>query len=236
MQALETPFLDNYAAFSGKAHRTVAEALLRGLVLADPADRKVMGMRIVEEYLAAAEEFMGFYLALRGRAQRPIVETFMQFRLNPATLTAFLNVTQGRDPDWIMRDLGLPTFADVESARADIPKRQYKQFRAAVHAVADGLTRVAKVEHGALLQLSQGLRESQALAERIDWVPDRTMNPDQVALLVLDKRRRTMATHALAINEPQLERFIDAIGKITGAGRDMVWLYLHMRDVEAALD
>ena len=236
MQALETPFLDNYAAFGGKAHRTVAEALFRGLVLADPDARKVMGMRIVEEYLAAAEEFMGLYMALRGRQARPIVETFMQFRLNPATLTAFLNVTQGRDPDWIMRDLGLPTILDVESARRDVPKRQYRQFRAAVTAVAGGLTRVAKVEHGALLHLSDGLRESQALADRVDWLPDRTMNPDQVALLVLDKRRRTMATHALTINESQLELFIDAIGKITGGACDMVWLYLHMRDVETALD
>lgn len=233
---LETPFLENYAAFSGKAHRTVAEALFRGLVLADPTDRKVMGMRIVEEYLAAAEEFMGLYLALRGREARPVVKSFMEFRLNAATLTAFLNVTQGWDNDWIMRDLGLPTIGDVESARTDIPKRQYKQFRAAVTAVSSGLSRVAKVEHGALLHLSEGLRESQALADRVDWVPDRSMNPDQVALLVLDQRRRTMATHALAIHEPQLERFIDAIGRITAAARDMVWLYLHMRDVERALD
>lgn len=233
---LETPFLENYAGFAGKAHRTVAEALFRGLVLADPADRKVMGMRIVEEYLAAAEEFMGLYLALRGRSAQPVVRTFMHFRLSPASLTAFLNLTQGRDADWIMRDLGLPTVADVEGARGEVPKRQYKQFRAAVGAVSTGLNRVARVEHGALLQLSQGLRESRALANQIDWVPDRSMNPDQVALLVLDQRRRTMATHALAIHEPQLERFIDAIGAITAAGRDMVWLYLHMRDVERSLE
>jgi hypothetical protein len=194
-----------------------------------------MGMRIVEEYLAAAEEFMGLYMALRGRAVQPVVRSFMHFRLNPASLTAFLNLTQGRDADWILRDLGLPTISDVESARRDIPKRQYKQFRAAVTAVAGGLNRVAKVEHGALLHLSEGLRDSRALADHVDWLPERSMNPDQVALLVLDQRRRTMATHALAINEPQLERFIDALGAITGAGRDMIWLYLHMRDVERTL-
>jgi hypothetical protein len=236
MHGLETAFLENYATFSGKAHRTVAEALFRGLVLADPADRKIMGMRIVEEYLAAAEEFMGLYLALRGRDVRPIVETFMSFRLNAATLTAFLNVTAGRDPNGIMRDLGLPTLPDVEAARDDIPKRQFKQFRAAVNAVSGGLARVAKVEHGALLHLAEGARDSHALANTIDWVPDRSMNPDQVALLVLDRRRRTMATHSLAIHEQQLELFIDALGKITAAGRDMVWLYLHMRDIDTALD
>ncbi len=236
MHAIETPFLENYAGFGGKAHRTVAEALLRGLVTADPADRKVMGMRIVQEYLAAAEELIGLYLALRGRDASPVVRTFMQFRLNPGSLAVFLNLTQGRDADGIMRDLGLPTVADVERARGDIPRRQYKQFRAAVTAVAGGLNRVAKVEQGALLRLSEGLRQSQTLAERVDWLPERRMQPDQVALLVLDQRRRAMTRHALAIDEGQLERFIDAIGGITDAGRDMVWLYLHMRDVESALD
>ena len=236
MGRLETPFLENFAGFSGKAHRTVAEALLRGLVTADPSDRKVMGMRIVQEYLAAAEEFIGLYLALRGRDVHPVVRTFMGFRLNPASLAAFLNLTQGRDAAWIMRDLGLPTVADVERARREVPRRQYKQFRAAVNSVAGGLQRVAKVEHGALLRLCDGLRESQALADRVDWLPDRRMNPDQVALLVLDQRQRTMAAHTLAVDEQQLERFVDATGTITAAGRDMVWLYLHMRDVESALD
>ncbi len=236
LEALEIPFLENYASFSAKAHRTVAETLFRGLVLADPPDRKILGMRIVEEYLAASEECIGLYLALRGRAQRPVVEAFMEFRLHPATLTAFLNLTEGRDAAWIQRDLGLPTLADVEHARGDIPKRQFKQFRAAVHAVGVGLTRAAKVEHGALLSLAEGLRESRAVADTIDWLPDRRMNPDQVALLVLDRRRRTMASPALALSEPQLERFIDALDKISAAARDMVWLTLHMRDIETTRD
>ena len=37
---LEVPFLEQYARFGAKAHRTVAESLFRGLVTADPDDRK----------------------------------------------------------------------------------------------------------------------------------------------------------------------------------------------------
>ena len=44
---------------------------------------------------------------------------------------------------------------------------------------------------------------------------------------------RVILTHALAIHEPQLEVFIDAIDKITAAARDLIWLYLHVQDTIA---
>ena len=60
------------------------------------------------------------------------------------------------------------------------------------------------------------------------------MNPDQVALLVLESKQRLLLTHALSIHESQLQLFVDAIDKITGATRDLIWLSLHMREEGAS--
>lgn len=236
LEAVEVAFLDNYAKFGAKAHRTVAEALFRSQALADPDDRKVIGMRIVEEYLNAAQELMALYVALRRRHEQPLLTTFTNFELNAPSVAAFRILTAGRSSDDLMRDLQLPTLADVESARGEIPRKDWRQFAGAVMAVSNGIERVQKVDQGVLLELADGLKQSSALTHKLDWLPDRAMNPDQVALIVLNQRRRVLLTHSLAIHEPQLEVFIDAIDKITAAARDLIWLYLHVRDTMALED
>ncbi len=230
LDAIETAFLDNYARFGAKAHRTVAEALFRSQALADPDDRKVIGMRIVEEYLNAAQDLMALYVALRRRREQPLLTTFTNFELNAPSVAAFRILTAGRSADELLRDLQLPTLADVDAARGDIPRKDWRQFAGAVLAISNGIERVQKVDQGVLLELADGLRQSSALTHKLDWLPERRMNPDQVALLVLNQRRRVLMTHALAIHEPQMEVFIDAIDKITAAARDLIWLYLHVRD------
>ena len=231
--AVEVAFLENYARFGAKAHRTVAEALFRSQALADPDDRKVIGMRIVEEYLNAAQELMALYLAMRRRREQPLLSTFMNFELTPPSVAAFRALTLGRTAAELLRDLQLPTLGDVEAARGEIPKRDYRAFAAATAAVAHGIERVQRVDQGVLLELADGLRSSSTLTHKLDWLPERAMNRDQVALVVVEQRRRVVLTHALAIHEPQLEVFIDAIDKITGAARDLIWLYLHVRDTMA---
>lgn len=233
LEAIETAFLDNYAKFGAKAHRTVAEALFRSQALADPDDRKVIGMRIVEEYLNAAQELMALYVALRRRHEQPLLTTFTNFELSAPSVAAFRILTAGRNADDLLRDLQLPTLADVESARGEIPRQDWRQFAGAVLTITNGIERVQKVDQGVLLELADGLKQSSAVTHKMDWLPDRAMNPDQVALVVLNQRRRVLLTHALAIHEPQLEVFIDAIDKITAAARDLIWLYLHVRDTIA---
>ncbi len=233
LDAIEMAFLDNYAKFGAKAHRTVAEALFRSQALADPDDRKVIGMRIVEEYLNAAQDLMALYVALRRRHEQPLLTTFTNFDLTAPSVAAFRILTAGRTADELLRDLQLPTLADVDAARGDIPRKDWRQFAGAVLAISNGIERVQKVDQGVLLELADGLKQSSALTHKLDWLPDRGMNPNQVALIVLNQRRRVMMTHTLAIHEPKLEVFIDAIDKITAAARDLIWLYLHVRDTIA---
>ncbi|HJN91385.1 MAG TPA: hypothetical protein QGF05_01510, partial [Dehalococcoidia bacterium] len=189
------------------------------------------GMRIVEEYLAAAQELIGLYLALCNRRRAPIVQTFMDFDLSDASLAVFKALTEGRTDEELLRDLAFPTLGDVEAARGEIGKRDLGQMRAAVAAVPRGLERVRRVEAGALLQLNDGLKRSRTLAQQTDWIPDREIQPHQVALLVLEQRQRKLLTHTLSIDERQLEAFIGAIDRITRASRDLIWLYLHMEDL-----
>ena len=236
LESLEVAFLDNYAKFGAKSHRTVAEALFRSQALADPDDRKVIGMRIGEEYLNAAQDLMALYVALRRRHEQPLIATFTNFELNAPSVAAFRVLTAGRTADELLRDLQLPTLSDVDAARGEIPRKDWRQFAGAVLAIGNGIERVQKVDQGVLLELADGLRQSSAVTHKLDWLPERSMNQDQVALVVLNQRRRVLLTHALAIHEPQLEVFIDAIDKITAAARDLIWLYLHVRDTVALSD
>ncbi len=231
LDEMEVPFLEQYSRFGAKAHRTVAEALLRGLVTSDPDDRKVIGMRIVEEYLNASQELVGLYVALRNRQATPIMHTFLEFELSISTVAIFKALTEGRSDNALLRDLGFPTLTDVESARPEISTHDYKQMRAAIDSVPRGIERVRNVEAGALLRLNDGLRHSKTLAHKLDWMPDRSMPSDQVALLVLEHRSRRLLTHQLSIDEPQLKEFIGAIGQITQSARDLIWLYLHTRNL-----
>jgi len=231
LTSLEVPFLEQYARFGAKARRTVAEAMFRALVTADPDDRKVMGMRIVEEYLAAAQELIGLHLSIRNRDRTPIVRTFMDFELSDASLAVFGAMTEGRSDEELLRDLGFPTLADVESARGEVGKGDFKQMRAAVTAVPQGLERVRRVEAGALLQLNHGLKHSRTLAQQTDWIPEGGIQPHQVALLVLERQERKLLTHTLSIDERQLEAFISALDQITRTSRDLIWLYLHVKDI-----
>ena len=230
LRALEAPFLANYAHFGARSHRVVAEALFRELVLAEPDDRKIMGMRIVEEYLNAAGDLIGLFTALRRREEAPVIETFMAYRLDTESVLAFNAQIAGRLPEHVLRDLGLPAQEDVEASRDRLPPKDYQQLLAAVRSVSSGLQRATRADQSALLLLADGLRESTRLTNTLDWLPDRALNRDQVALMILARKRRSFLTHALSINERQIEQFVLAAGALTQASRDLIWLYLHMQD------
>ena len=159
------------------------------------------------------------------------MRTFLEFELSETSVAVFKALTEGRSDEALLRDLGFPTEADVDSARGEIKKHDYKQMRAAITSIPRGIERARKVEADAMLQLHDGLRHSKTLAQRLDWMPDRSMQPNQVALLVLERKRRRLVTHQLSIDERQLEVFIGAIDQITQSARDLIWLYLHTEDV-----
>ena len=95
-----------------------------------------------------------------------------------------------------------------------------------------GLQRATKAEQEAVLLLADGLERSSTLTNTLEWLPDRSMNPDQVALMVLEEKRHRIATHALTIDEKQIEQFALAVGAISQASRDLIWLYSRLRGGE----
>ena len=232
LDALEGPFLENYARFGATSTRVVSEALFRELVLAPPDHRKILGMRIVEEYLDAVGGLMALCAALQSRRTAAVLTTFMAHRLTPSSVAAFNRAILGRSSDQVLRDLGLPTRAEIDAARDGVTKRDYRQLCAALTAVTDGLQRATKAEQGALLLLAGGLENSSTLTNSLDWLPDRSMGSNQVALMVLEEKRHRIATHSLTIDEKQLEQFALAVGTISQASRDLIWLYLRLRDAE----
>ena len=92
-----------------------------------------------------------------------------------------------------------PAFSDVQAARGEIPKRDYRAFAAATSAVTHGIERVQKVDQGVLLELADGLRASSTLTPQARLAAGTRdnggRNPDQVALVVVENRRRVVLTH-----------------------------------------
>ena len=230
LDGLELPFLENYARFGATAARVVSEALLRELVLAPPDHRKILGIRIVEEYLDAVASLTALFTALRERRRTPVLASFMAYRLTPRSVAAFNRAILGRSPDQILRDLGLPTRTDIDAARDGLSNSDYRQLCAALASVVKGLQRATKAEQEAVLLLADGLERSSTLTNTLEWLAGRSMNPDQVALMVLEEKRHRIATHALTINEKQIEQFTLAVGAISQASHDLIWLYLRLHD------
>ncbi len=232
LDGLELPFLENYARFGATAARVVSEALFRELVLAPPDHRKILGIRIVEEYFDAVASLMALFTALRGRRRTPVLASFMAHRFTTRSVAAFNRAILDRSPDQILRGLGLPTRTDIDTAQDGLSKSDYRQLCAALASVMEGLQRATKAEQQTLLLLADGLERSSTLTNTLEWLPDRSMNPDQVALMVLEEKRHHIATHALAIDEKQIEQFALAVGTISQASRDLIWLYLRLRGDE----
>ena len=232
LDGLELPFLENYARFGATAARVVSEALFRELVLAPPDHRKILGIRIVQEYLDAVASLIALFTALRARHRTPVLASFMAHRLTTRSVAAFNRAILGRSPDQILRDIGLPTRTDIDAARDGLSESDYRQLCAALASVVKGLQRATKAEQEAVLLLADGLERSSTLTNTLEWLPDRSMNPDQVALMVLEEKRHRIATHALTIDEKQIEQFALAVGAISQASRDLIWLYSRLRGGE----
>lgn len=235
LREIDADFLANYAEFGVLRHRVVAETCFRALALDSPGHRKVLAMEIFNQYVLALADLIGLYTAIQERTQRPILESFLNFELNPATSRAFFAEVTERSPSQLLAALGLPFPDQLRDLYPEMRPKEAKDLSGAIQAVAWNLEKMREREAGTALALGQvaaELKSGSPLTQCSDWLRDQRLAPDQVAALVLDYRRRTVSVNPLSVDEHRLSEIVDAIDIMTRTAIDLVYAFLTVQEYD----
>ena len=237
LREIDSEFLASYGELGVTTRRTVAETCLRGLVLEMPPQRKVLAMAIVEQFLLASADLIGLTHAIRERHHEPIVRSFLAFRLDGATSQAFFTELLEAPDDELLDAFGLPAPEQVSLRYPALEAPHARELSSALQALMRDLRATGKRSASALLlsELAGQLRSGPALASRSLRPGEDGLRPDQVASLVLDERRRSLAMQAVSVDENQLGAIVDAIDCMTRASSNLIYAFLTVQDEEARL-
>ena len=231
--ALDAGFLESYRRFGCRSRLVVAETCLRGLVLDTPEHRKVLAMTIFEQYVLAMTDLAGLLSAFRKRGEAPILKSFMDFRLDTATALDFFQSVQSASDAQICADLDLPQPAQVAERCGHLDQEEAYSVSVAIkHLVQDLRKSTDKASALALAQVA-GQGGSVVPSNDAKWLngAGKDITPDQVAMLVLDSRGRSLAVQGLTADENSMGQVIDAIDTATRAGSNLIFAYLQTHNL-----
>jgi hypothetical protein len=233
LRSVDAGFLEHYAEFGVRARRVVAETCLRALVLANAADRKLLGLTIYEQFVGAATDLMALVAALRARAAAPIARTFLEFRPDAETARRFfadLCLTGGVD---FLAALGLPPPERVQPALPRAVNRDV--VRALREALADlaRLRDLRDLGERALALAAAHFQAGVTVAGRTGHLAGRELSPAQVASVALDARRGRLDIAALRVDEERLAQVVDAIDVMTRLARNLTYAFVTLHEPEA---
>ena len=228
---IDAGFLENYRKFGCRSRLTVAETCLRGLVLAAPDTRKVLAMTIFEQYVLSISDLACLFLAFRNREQTPIMKSFMEFKLDAANALDFFESVQNMGDYQLCAVLGLPMPFQIEAECPHLDEKDAYEVGVAIHHLVKDLRKATSNESA--IYLSQLASAGNGLiASNANWLPDNHgVTPDQVALLVLDSKRRSLMVQGLTAEEAPMAQVIDAIDTVTRAGSNLIYAYLQSHDL-----
>ena len=236
LRAIDEDFLQSYAKLGVASRRTVAETCLRGLVLESPPARKILAMAIVEQFLLASADLIGLVQAVRERAQRPIVQSFLSFRLDAGASSAFFSELELGDSE-LLDAVGLPSPELVATRYPALPSARARDLAGALRSLLRDLRTTAQRSSSAFLlsELAGQVGSGAAITDQPSWLTEGAMRPDQVASLVLDERLRQLVLQTVPVDEHQLGEVVDAIDCMTRAASNLIYAYLTVQDEEARL-
>lgn len=235
LRSVDAGFLEHYAEFGAKQRRVVAETCMRGLVLADAGDRKLLGMAIYEQFVGAATDLIALTASLRARQIVPIARTFLNFELDPATASRFFSDLSGLSGVELLAALGLPP---PETPHPALPSKIQKDVtRALREAVADfeRLRAYRDMGEKALLLAADHFSSGVAVTDKTGYLAGRELTPGQVASVAIDLRRGRLDIAALRVDETRLSQVIDAIDVITRLSRALTYAFVTVHSQNAFL-
>ncbi len=239
LRGLDADFLDSFGRLGARKQIIVAEACLKGLVLSDTADRKLLAISIYEQFIAAASNLLAVYDALIDRERQPIMRGILQFELDRARVIDFFARLTSDGPREMLDAAGLPHAEQVVALPGDLDARERKQVRAAlIDALADLERLVAFEEVGerALVGAAQRLAAPMPVIEQTAWLEGRSIEPGQVAALALSAGGRRLEVNVLSTDEETLGNVVDGIEVMTRLVRNLIFSYVSLHPNGAPFD
>lgn len=235
LRAVDAEFLDNYARLGARSHQVVAEACLKGLVLSDTADRKLLAMTVYEQFVAAAADFIGLYHALLDRQHAPIIRGVLGFELTAEKVRRFFEVLAVEGPTEMLNLLGLPHPDQVAARAGSLDARERKQVRAALREALGDLDRLIDyrtVCEQALVGAAQRLHGLMALTDKTAWLPGRQAAPGQIAALALHPNGHQVEVDLLNTDEETLGAVVDGVDVLTRLVRNIIFAFVSLHSAE----
>jgi hypothetical protein len=235
LYSLDVGFLDSFRKFGARSRSIVAETCMRGLVLASPEHRKVLAMQIFEQYVLAMSDLAALHAALMNRHRAPIMKTFMEYRLSVPNAIAFFEGIQSLTDVELCRSLGLPLPVEVDSVCTHLDQEDRYQLAVSIYHLVKDLRRVTEQGGEGALLLAQvaGQLGGAVIAADTSWMDGGgpPVSPDQVAMLVLDGRARSIHVQGISAEEGVMARVIDTIDAVTRASSNLIYSYLQTNDL-----
>jgi hypothetical protein len=235
LESIDVGFLENYRKFGCRSRLVVAETCLRGLVTATPEHRKVLAMTIFEQYVQAMNDLAGLFTAFRKRSEAPIIKSFLEFRLDAANAASFFDTVQSITDVELCAALELPLPGQVRYLHPHLDEKDAYSVAVAIYQLVQDLRKATDKGSEGALALARFAGESggAVLADDGKWLngAGSSISPDQVAMLVMDPKRRSIYVQGLTADEGAMGRVVDAIDTATRAASNLIYTYLQTNDL-----
>ena len=174
-------------------------------------------------------------LAFRNRDRAPILKTFLEFRLDTTRSMDFFEAIRSVSDPEILASLDLPHPALVASTCPHLDSEDAYSVSVAIHHLLQDLRKATDQGEAGALALAQmaGQVGGAVLASDTKWLDGAgaDLTPDQVALLVLDSKRRNIYVQGLTADEGAMGRVVDAVDTATRAASNLIFAYLQTQDL-----
>jgi len=232
---IDAGFLESYRKFGCRSRSIVSESLLRSLVVESPEHRKILAMSIFEQYVGAMNDLAALFSAFQRRKEAPILQSFLEFRLDAESAPRFFDTVQSASDIDLCRLLDLPIPGYVEALCPHLDPEDAYSTAVAIYQLVQDLRKSTDQGSAAAMALAQfaGQSAGSVIASDAKWLNGvaHDLSPDQVALLILDNRRRAVMVHGLTADESSMGQVVAAIDTATHAASNLIFAYLQTRDL-----
>jgi hypothetical protein len=130
--------------------------------------------------------------------------------------------------------LGLPLPNEVGSACAHLSEEDAYQVSISIYHLVRDLKKATDQGGPAALALAQvaGQIGGAVISADTSWIEGaRKMPPDQVAMLALDGRRRSIFVQGVSAEEDVMAKVVDAVDTVTRASSNLIFSYLQTNNL-----
>jgi len=141
----------------------------------------------------------------------------------------------GIDALFVGEALGLPLPGQVRYLYPHLDEQDSSSVAVAVYQLVQDLRKATDQGNAAALALSRfaGQTGGAVIAGDAKWLngAGSDLTPDQVAMLVMDSRRRSIYVQGLTADESAMGHVVDAIDTATRAASNLIYAYLQTNDL-----